>query len=127
MDQRDLVGAAAFDMAVERVVAGIDDTTAEPATVDALRGIEDLFRRLDPVDFLGRLGPKALRVGQRARLNLVIEALSVDVPSDVHSRAPVPFIRLGLTLWQDKRPAMTGIKYQPCLRGIFPGTGRGSS
>ncbi|MGY3427088.1 hypothetical protein ACVWZW_007592 [Bradyrhizobium sp. F1.13.4] len=90
MDQRDLVGAAAFDVAVERVVAGVDDATAVPAAVDALRGIEDLFRRLDPVDLLGRLGPKALRIGQRTRINLVIEAFSVDVSSDVHSRAPVP-------------------------------------
>ena len=127
MDQRDLVGTAAFDVAVERVVAGVDDATAEPATVDALRGIEDLVRWLDPVDLLGRLGPKALRVGQRARINLVIGALSIDVSSDVHSRAPVPSIRLASTLWQDKRPAMTGIKYRPCLRGIFPGTGRGST
>ncbi|MGY3406326.1 hypothetical protein ACVWZV_002439 [Bradyrhizobium sp. GM5.1] len=90
MDQRDLVGAAAFDLTVKRVVAGVDDATAEPAAVDALRGIEDLFRWLDPVDLLGHLGPKALGVSQRARINLVIETFSVDVSSDVHSRAPVP-------------------------------------
>lgn len=93
MDQRDPVGAAAFDMTVERVVAGVDDAAGEPAAVDALRGIEYLFRRFDPVDLFRRLGPKALGVGQRARMDLVIKTLSLGI----HASAPVPFIGLALT------------------------------
>ncbi|MGY4341080.1 hypothetical protein ACVWW3_005986 [Bradyrhizobium sp. LM2.9] len=93
MDQRDLAGAAARDMAVERIVAGVNQAAAEPAAVDALRSIEDRLRRLDPVDLLRRLGPKALRVGQRACIDVVIAAF----PLDIHACAPVPFIRLALT------------------------------
>ena len=63
VDQRDLVGAAAGDMAIERVVAGVDHGAGEPAAVSADRGIEDLLRRLDPVDLARRLGPEALGVG----------------------------------------------------------------
>ena len=62
VDQRDLVGAAAFDMAVERVVAGVDDAAGEPAAVDALRRIEDRLWRLDPVDLRGRLCPETLGI-----------------------------------------------------------------
>ena len=45
VDQRQLVGAAARDMAVERVVAGVDHGAGEPAAVQSHRRIEDLFRR----------------------------------------------------------------------------------
>ena len=58
VDQRHLVGAAAGDMAVERVVAGVDHGAGEPAAVEPHGGIEHLFRRLDPVDLARRLGPK---------------------------------------------------------------------
>ena len=62
VDQRDLIGAAVRDMAVERVVAGVDHAAGEPAAVDAQRRIEDLLRRLDPVDLARRLGPEALGI-----------------------------------------------------------------
>ena len=86
VDQRDLVGAAAGDMAIERVVAGVDHGAREPAAVGAERGVEDLLRRLDPVDLARRLGPKALGVGKRAGVDLVIPALFMDV----HRRSPSP-------------------------------------
>ena len=62
VDQRELIGASARDMAVERVVAGVDHGAGEPAAVSARRGIEDLLRRLDPVDLARRLRPKALGI-----------------------------------------------------------------
>ena len=64
VDQRQLVGAAAFDVAVERVVAGVDDAVGEPAAVDALAAVERLGRRLDPVDLARRLAPESLGIGQ---------------------------------------------------------------
>src|SRR6266702_8081412 len=97
MNQRDLVGATAFNMAVGRIVAGVDDTAGEPAAIDTFGRIEDLLRWLDPVDLLRRLGPKARGISQRARMDLVITTRSVDVSLDVHRSAPVPFIRLVLT------------------------------
>ena len=87
VDQCHLIGAAAGDMAIERVVAGIDHAAGEPAAIGSGRRIEHLLRRLDPVDLPRRLGPKPLRVGERARVDLVIAAFVVNVhglaPSDV--------------------------------------------
>ena len=75
VDQRQLIGASARDMAVERVVAGVDHGAGEPAAIEPHRGIEDLLRRLDPVDLARRLGPKALGIGERAGMDLVIPAV----------------------------------------------------
>src|SRR5690242_5976419 len=72
-------------MAVERVVAGIDHGAGEPASIGADRGIEDLFRRLDPVDLARGLGPEPLGVGQRAGMDLVVTAVALDV----HGALPV--------------------------------------
>jgi hypothetical protein len=74
VDQRDLVGAAVGNMAVERVVAGVDHRAGKPAAIRAHRGIEDLPGGLDPVDLARRLGPKSLWVGQRAGMDLMIPA-----------------------------------------------------
>ena len=79
VDQRDLVGASARDVAIERVVAGVDHGAGEPAAIRAHRGIEDLFGGLDPVDLARRLGPKAFRVSQRAGMDLMVPAVLVDV------------------------------------------------
>src|SRR5258708_19622713 len=95
MEQRHLVGAAAGDMPVERVVAGVDDPTGKPAAVRSRGGIEDPLGRLDPVDLARRLGPKALGIPERAGVDLVIAA----VATDVHGVAPAvespPSIRHG--------------------------------
>ena len=79
VDQRDLVGAPARDVAVKRVVAGVDHGAGEPAAIRAHRGIEYFFGRLDPVDLTRRLGPKALGVAERAGMDLVVAAFLVDV------------------------------------------------
>ena len=86
VDQRHLAGAAAGDVAIERVVAGVDLGACEPAAVDAHCGIEDLLRRLDPVDLARGLGPKALGIGERTGVDFVVAALVVDVHG-VSSRA----------------------------------------
>ena len=58
VDQRHLIGAAVRDVAVQRVVAGVDHGAREPAAIEAHPRIEDFFRRLDPVDLARRLAPK---------------------------------------------------------------------
>ena len=98
VDQRQLIGAAAGDMAVERVVAGVDHRTREPAAVEAERGIEDLLRRLDPVDLGRRLAPKPFGVGERAGMDLVITAVVLNV----HGVTPgggMPIVHLSTSYW----------------------------
>ena len=79
MDQRHLVGAPAGDMAVERVVAGVDHGAGEPAAVKAHRRIKYLFRGLDPVDFARRFAPEPLGIRQRPGVDLVIPALALNI------------------------------------------------
>ena len=43
VDQRKLVGASAGDVAIERVMAGVDHGVGEPAAVETERAIEDFF------------------------------------------------------------------------------------
>ena len=88
VDQRHLVGAAVGDMAVERVVAGVDHGAGEPAAVEPHGGIEHLLRRLDPVDLARRLGPKTLGIPERAGMDLVIAAGVLDV----HGVAPARLV-----------------------------------
>ncbi len=79
VDQCHLVGASARDVAVERVVAGVDHTTGKPAAVGPQRGIEYLLRGLDPVDLARRLAPEPFGVGERAGVDLMIAAVVLDV------------------------------------------------
>ena len=79
VDQRHLAGAAAGDVTVERVVAGVDHRAGEPATVKSASRIEDLFRRLDPVDVTRSLAPKTLGIPERAGMDLMIPAVVLDV------------------------------------------------
>src|ERR1019366_3079810 len=71
-------------MTVERVVAGVDHGAGEPAAIKTHRRIEDLFRRLDPVDLARGLAPKALGIPERAGMDRVIPAVVLDV----HGVAP---------------------------------------
>ena len=73
VDQRRLV-VAGGDVAVERVVAGVDDAAGKPAAVEALRLVEHLFRFFDPVDGIGRLAPETFRVALPARVDVVVTA-----------------------------------------------------
>src|SRR5690242_3840438 len=79
MDQRDLAGASARDMAIERVIAAVDHAAGEPASIGADRGIEDLLRRLDPVDLARGFSPEALGIAERAGIHLVVGAFLVNV------------------------------------------------
>ena len=60
VDQRDLVGAAALDMAVEAVEGHVGDRAGEPAAIDAGLGVEHLVPAAEPVDLFGRLPPRRL-------------------------------------------------------------------
>jgi hypothetical protein len=88
MDQRHLIGAPIRDMAVQRIVAGVDHRACEPAAIEADAGIEDFFRRLDPVDLPRRLAPKTLGIGKRARMDFVVAAVVLDV-QDVSPGTPL--------------------------------------
>ena len=79
VDQRHLVAAATRDVPVQRIVAGVDHGAGEPAAIEADRGVEDFFRRLDPVDLPCRLAPKAVGVDKRARVDFVVAAGVVDI------------------------------------------------
>ena len=84
VDQRELVVAAARDVAVERVVAGVAGGADEPAAVDAGILVEDLLRLLVPVDAGGGLGPEHLRAALPVRVDVVIAA-----GAGVHRPLPV--------------------------------------
>ena len=65
----DLVAAAGLDVAVERVVRGVQLAAGEPLVEGRLRLVEHLVPLLEPVERLGLLGPPRLRVA-RGRLVL---------------------------------------------------------
>ncbi len=71
VDQRRLVGAAAVDVAVERVVAGVEAAAREPAVERRAGVVQDALPGLVPVDGGGRVGPEGLRLRERARVDLV--------------------------------------------------------
>ena len=72
VDQRDLVGAAAGDMPVHAVVAGVAFRADEPAAIDAGLGVEHRVPGLGPVDRLRRFGPERVRVAFPAFVDGVI-------------------------------------------------------
>ena len=61
-DQRVLLAAAGLDVAVERIVAGVQLRPREPLAVRAERGVEDTLGRADPVDAFRGRGPEGVRV-----------------------------------------------------------------
>ena len=86
--ERRLVRPAAFHVAVERVVAGVDAGVGEPAAVDSRVRVEDSLRRADPGDLLGGFRPKRLRIGA---------PLVIGLPVTAHSfRSLVPAMRARL-------------------------------
>ena len=131
-------------MAVERVVAGVDHGAGEPAAVKPHRGIEHLFRRLDPVDLARRLAPKALGIGERTGMDLVIAAGVLDVhgvaPSAVDTFASIRHARPcaghpRLSSFEDRKTWMAGTSpamtvqgdSRPCSSVIVTGSGDRSS
>jgi hypothetical protein len=82
-------------MAVQRVIAGIGHGAGEPAAVKPHRGIEDLFRRFDPIDLARRFGPEPLGIAERAGIDLAVAAFVLDIhgifSSHFLSREAAPF------------------------------------
>ena len=72
VDQCDLICAAVFDMAVDGIEAGVAFSADKPAAVNAGGCVENLFRRREPVDGLGGLGPEGFRVAFPAVIDLVV-------------------------------------------------------
>ena len=64
--QRDPLAVSRGDMAVERVLARVDHPVDEPTVKGSGRRVEDRLRRRPPVDALGSVGPKTLRVRDAA-------------------------------------------------------------
>jgi hypothetical protein len=71
VDQRGLGPAAVLDVAVDRVVAGVQHAAGEPAIERLIGIVEDLVPGLLPMDRPGRLRPEPLRVLERAPVDLV--------------------------------------------------------
>ena len=71
-DDRGLLAAALLRMQVDRVVAGVQLATAEPAVEGCVRLVEDLVPAPRPVDALGDLAPEALGVLQRSAVLLLV-------------------------------------------------------
>ena len=88
VDHRRLLGAAAFDVAVERVPAGVELAADEPAVEGRIAFVEQLRPRLEPVDGLGCLAPETGRIAQRTLVKLAIGALCRHQRSS--PRRPVP-------------------------------------
>jgi hypothetical protein len=62
VDQRGLIGAAAFDVAVQAVVAGVQLATREPAVERCIAVVQDLVPFLRPCNRLGGVSPEPLGV-----------------------------------------------------------------
>ena len=63
VDQRGLVAAAAVDVAVQRVGAGVELAVGEPAVERRVRVVEDLLRLPRPGHRAGGVGPEGRGVG----------------------------------------------------------------
>jgi hypothetical protein len=78
-DDRGLVGALG-EMPIDAIVGGVDDAVLEPFDRDVMGvvgGVLDPGVGFEPVDALAVLAPEPLRVGDRARVHLVVPG-SVD-------------------------------------------------
>jgi hypothetical protein len=62
VDQRHLIGAPGRDMAVERVVAGVDHGAGKPAAVEPARASKTFFGFSIQSISRRRLAPKALGI-----------------------------------------------------------------
>ncbi len=72
VDERRLLGAAALDMAVEGIPAGVHAPAAEPAVKRRIGGVEHLVPTALPVDRLGRVAPESLGIGERAAPSFLV-------------------------------------------------------
>src|SRR5207248_432203 len=74
VNDRGLLAAPAYDVAIDRVPAGVANRAGKPAAIHSGVRIEHLLGRLDPIDLFCRLRPKPLRIALPARVDVVITA-----------------------------------------------------
>ena len=74
VDQRELLAAPALDVQVERVEAGVEPATREPAVEGRARVVEDLVPAPLPVDVLGGRGPEPLGIPHGPLVDLLVDA-----------------------------------------------------
>src|SRR5262249_5204066 len=70
--ERALLAAAAIDVQIERVVAGVEHAAREPAIEGWAPIVEHAIPAAIPVQLLGRGGPEAGGIRQRAAVGLVV-------------------------------------------------------
>ena len=97
VDQCGLVGAPAFDVAVERVVAGVEFGAGEPTVKRRVGCVEHLVPTLRPVDRRGLLGPESLGIAERTRMHCAVRV------TDGHDGVPSPCWEAGLASTMDRR------------------------
>src|SRR5207247_10688498 len=71
-DESRLVSTAMLDVPVESVVAGVDDTTREPAREGGSRGIEHAVPLLVPRHGFRRFRPEAFWIGEPPRIDHIV-------------------------------------------------------
>ena len=72
IDDRHLIAAPVFNVAVDRVIAGIDLCVCEPAIERGLAVVERPGRRRYPVDCLGLIHPETFRIVFPRAINVSI-------------------------------------------------------
>src|SRR5207253_7335585 len=75
VNERPLVATPTVDVQVDRVVAGVELASQEPAIEGPARVVEDSVPASIPVDVFRGRGPEAIRVPHRPRVCLAVDAL----------------------------------------------------
>ena len=118
VDQRRLPAAAGGDVAVERIVAGVQPPAREPAAVDAERGVEGANRGAVPVDAARRFRPVGGGVAAPRRVDLVV-ALAAPHGAFLPSRSVAGSRRRRKPRRKRRRGSLPG-----ALRAAAPPSGR---
>src|SRR5208282_3987633 len=80
VDECGPLAPSALHMAVERIVAGIDHPTAEPAVERGIGVIEHPLPALEPMDLGRGLPPEPLRIAERALVDRIVAIGHGGVP-----------------------------------------------
>src|SRR5262249_59849453 len=72
VNQRELLGAPALDVPVERVVAGVEPAAGKPAIKRRAGFVQDAIPALLPADCLSRFSPEAVAFLKRAAICLFV-------------------------------------------------------
>src|SRR5437660_8545190 len=75
VNERPLLATPTVDVQVDRVVAGVELASQEPAIEGPARVVEDSVPASIPVDVFRGRGPEAIRVPHRPRVRLAVAAL----------------------------------------------------